>query len=52
MSNLKRTKQGIFKLEDSYTLDDIKQGNFKVLKVKDVLNIPKIIAEGNLKTNY
>ena len=49
MSNLKRTKQGIFKLEDSYTLDDIKQGNFKVLKVKDVLNIPKIIAEGNLK---
>ena len=49
MSNLKRTKQGIFKLEDSYTLDDIKQGNFKVLKVKDVLNIPKIINEGNLK---
>lgn len=49
MSNLKRTKQGIFKLEDSYTLDDIKQGNFKILKVKDVLNIPKIIAEGNLK---
>ena len=49
MSNLKRTKQGIFKLEDSYPLDDIKQGNFKVLKVKDVLNIPKIIAEDNLK---
>ena len=49
ISNLKRTKQGIFKLEDSYTLDDIKQGNFKVLKVKDVLNIPKIIAEDNLK---
>ena len=49
MSNLKRTKQGIFKLEDSYTLDDIKQGNFKILKVKDVLNIPKIIAEDNLK---
>ena len=49
MSNLKRTKQGIFKLEDSYTLDDIKQGNFKVLKVKDILNIPKIIAEDNLK---
>ena len=49
MSNLKRTKQGIFKLEDSHTLDDIKQGNFKVLKVKDILNIPKIIAEDNLK---
>lgn len=49
MSNLTRTKQGIFKLEDSYTLDDIKQGNFKVLKVKDILNIPKIIAEDNLK---
>lgn len=49
MSNLKRTKQGIFKLEDSYTLDDIKQGNFKILKVKDILNIPKIIAEDNLK---
>ena len=49
MSNLKRTQQGIFKLEDSYTLDDIKQGNFKVLKVKDILNIPKIIAEDNLK---
>ena len=49
MSNLTRTKQGIFKLDGSYTLEDIKQGNFKVLKVKDVLNIPKIIAEGNLK---
>lgn len=49
MSNLTRTKQGIFKLDGSYTLEDIKQGNFKVLKVKDVLNIPKIIDEGNLK---
>ena len=49
MSNLTRTKQGIFKLDGSYTLDDIKQGNFKVLKVKDILNIPKIIAEDNLK---
>lgn len=49
MSNLTRTKQGIFKLDGSYTLEDIKQGNFKVLKVKDVLNIPKIIAEDNLK---
>lgn len=42
MSNLTRTKQGTFDINASYTLDDIKQGNYKLLKIKDVLNIPVI----------
>lgn len=49
MSNLTRTKQGIFTIEKAYTLKDIEEGNFKVLKIKDILNIPQIIAEGDLK---
>ena len=49
MSNLTRTKQGIFAIEKAYTLKDIEEGNFKVLKIKDILNIPQIIAEGDLK---
>ena len=40
MSNLIRTKQGNFKLEEACSLDDIKNNQFKLLQVKDVLDIP------------
>lgn len=62
MSNLTRTRQGVFDIKDSYTLDDIKKGNYKILKIKDVLNIPtvkvnkeeknKIINGNKLNGNY
>ena len=41
MKNLVRTKQGIFSLEDSYTLEDIQNDNYKLLTIREVLsNIP------------
>lgn len=42
MSDLIRTKQGKFELENCYSLDDIKQGNYKLLSMNEVLEIPKI----------
>ena len=43
MSNLKRTKQGMFNIIDCNTLDDIKNNKFKVLSLKDVLSNYKTI---------
>ncbi len=37
MSDLKRIKQGIFDIKDSYLLEDIKNGNYKMLSITDVL---------------
>lgn len=49
MSNLIRTKQGVFDIADAYTLADVRDGNYKLLKIKDVLNIDKAIASDELK---
>lgn len=37
MSSLKRTKQGEFKIEDSYTLEQIKNKKYKLLEMQEVL---------------
>ncbi len=39
MDSLIRTKQGLFKLDDSYTLEDVKNGDYKILNVENALNI-------------
>ena len=36
-SDLVRTKQGIFNIDDAYTLEDIKTGNYKMYTITDVL---------------
>jgi len=48
MSNLQRTKQGNFNIEDSYTIEDIEKGNYKLLSIEESLsNLEKItINEG------
>lgn len=47
MSKLKRTKQGKFKLEDCYTLDDIENGNYRLISVDEVLSeYPRVMVEG------
>lgn len=38
MSSLTRTKQGIFKIEDCYSIEDIKLGNYKITDIKESLN--------------
>lgn len=40
MNSLIRTKQGNFKLEDAFTLEDIKNNKYKSLNIKEALNIP------------
>ena len=37
MEDLVRTKQGSYKIEDSYTLDDIKNDNYKPISLRTVL---------------
>ncbi len=37
MSDLVRTKQGKFSINDSYTLENIKNGDYKILSITDVL---------------
>ena len=39
MNSLVRIRQGNFRLEDAYTLEDIKKGNYKVLSIKDILKV-------------
>lgn len=48
MTNLTRTKQGKYTLTDAYTLEDIASGNFNLLKIEDVLDYPKIVADEKL----
>lgn len=48
MSNLTRTKQGKFGIEDSYALKDIENDNYKTLDIKDVLEIEQVIVKDSL----
>jgi len=48
MNSLIRTKQGKFKLEDSYTLEDIENNNYKSILIEDVLDIKVIELDDNL----
>ncbi|MBP3841015.1 MAG: tRNA pseudouridine(55) synthase TruB [Bacilli bacterium] len=38
MTNLIRTRQGKFRIEDSYKLNDITNGDFNILKIEDILD--------------
>ena len=42
MSKLNRVKQGEFDIKDCYSLKDIENGNYKLLDIRDVLNLPEI----------
>ena len=48
MTDLKRTKQGVFKIENSYTLDDIKNNNYKFIDIIDSLIYKKIEIDDKL----
>lgn len=51
MTSLIRTRQGNFSITDAYTLDDIKNGNYKIISVLDALPQinTEIISKENLK---
>ena len=40
MSKLNRIKQGKFDIKDCYTLKDIENNDYKILSIKDVLDLP------------
>ena len=48
MSNLKRTKQDKFSLDDAYTIKDIKNGNYKLLDIEDVIDLDIIEVPDDL----
>lgn len=49
MVNLVRTRQGKFKIEDSYTLDEVSNQKYKMLSLKDVLKDKNcVIIDDNL----
>ena len=48
MNNLVRTKQGNFDIKKSYTLEDIKNNNYKFLTLKEFLDYPIIELDDTL----
>ena len=48
MKELTRTKQGKFSIDESYTLNDIKSGNYKLLNIKDVIDIEKVVVSDDM----
>lgn len=49
MTDLIRTKQGKFNIEDAYTLGQIKQGKFHLIKIEDALDIDIVEVDDYLK---
>lgn len=49
MTDLIRIKQGIFDISDSYTLEDIENGNYKLIDIEDVMDIYVIENDTYLK---
>ena len=48
MNSLIRTKQGKFSIDESVTIEEVKNNKFKLLKIKDVLNYPRVKLDDNL----
>lgn len=49
MNNLKRTKIDSFSIENSYTIDDIKNNNYKFCNIDNLLNYKRIEVDNNLE---
>lgn len=49
MSNLRRTKQGKFEIKDAFSLEDIKNDNFKIIPISLALDVKKEIVSDDFK---
>ena len=49
MIELRRTRQGKFSIDESYTLEDIVKGNYKLKNIVDVLDMDKIVVDENIE---
>ena len=45
MTSLIRTKQGNISIDKSYTISDVENGNYKMYKIEDLLDYPKIVVD-------
>ena len=50
MIELTRTKQGKFSIDNAYTLDDIKNNNYKITNPVDIIDLPKVIVDDDMAT--
>lgn len=49
MNSLDRTRLGCFNLDDSYSINDIKNGNFKLISILDAFpNMQKVVVDDNI----
>lgn len=48
MQDLIRTKQGIFNLDNSFTLEDIKNNNYNLLKLEEFLDIKSVNIDNEI----
>ena len=49
MTSLVRTKQGKVGINESYKISDIENNNYKLYKIEEVLEYPKVIVDANLE---
>ncbi len=49
MVELERTKLGEFDIEDSYTLDNIKSGNYYMLNMEDAVSLSRYVVDKDLE---
>lgn len=52
MSSLERTKVGRFSIEEAFTLEDIKNGNYKLYSINDMLSHMKQVAYKPIQDIY
>lgn len=48
MTELIRTKQGSFNISNSYSIEDIRNNNYKLLGIKDVLDVEQVIVDDDM----
>lgn len=48
MTKLTRTKQGKVDIQETYTLDELKNGNYKVYEIDEVLELPIVIVDNKI----
>ena len=49
MEELERTSLGKFKIEDSYTVDEVNNNNYKLLDIKEVVDLPLVKVDEELE---
>ena len=49
MEELERVNLGKFKIDDSYTISEIESGKYKILDIKDVVDLPRVVVDSDME---